>query len=194
LPALLSALRTGWQRAWQMILIASIPPIPITIAGIVLVVIITITLQQAGGLEVISASQDLQKQLTGTLVVVSSMILLPFLLITFLLNLLCGLAYRACITENKGVIASYRRAWNILRSNFISALLLAILHLTIRTVIHSGLTIPAIFSSFCFAVSPLLWIINGIVQAFFFTLWTLAWREWVESSALPAQNNQPTFL
>lgn len=173
-----AALKAGWRKAWRLIIIASIPPIPVTVAAILLVVLATVVIQQAGGVDALARSEALQQQIGGGLLVASIAILFPFSIITYALGLLSTLADRACVLENRRVIDSYRRGWEMLRTNIGSALLLALLHLIAGSVIGAALALPGMLSILCLAVVPLLWIVYGIEKAFFVTLWTLAWREW----------------
>lgn len=175
-----AALKAGWRKAWRLIIIASIPPIPVTIAAILIVVLATVVIKQAGGVDVVSSSADLQRQVGGGLLVASTVLLFPFIVATYVLGLLSTLADRACVLENCRVIESYRRGWEMLRLNVKSAAMLALLHLIAGSVIGSALALPDMLSVLCFAVAPLLWIANGVVLAFFITLWTLAWREWTD--------------
>jgi hypothetical protein len=41
---------------------------------------------------------------------------------------------------------------------------------------------PGIVMALCFLLWPLLLLISGTVEAYFSTLWTLAWREWTARS------------
>jgi len=173
-----AALKISWRKAWRLIIIASIPPIPVTIAVILIVILVTVVIQHSGGIDELAGSEELQVQIGGVLMIASAIILLPFSVVTFALGLLSTLADRACILEDCKVIESYRRGWEMLRGNVASAVLLALLHIVAGSVIGSLLFVPEMLSMLCFAVVPLLWIVEGIEKTFFITMWTLAWREW----------------
>lgn len=175
---LVDALKAGLSKAWRLIIIASIPPIPVTIAAILIVVLATIVIRQAGGVNSLSGSEALQQQIGGGLLAASLVILFPCSIVAYALGLLSTLADRACVLEDRRVIESYRRGWEMLRANMESAVVLALLHLIAGSVIGSALVLPGILSMLCFAITPLLWIAYGIEKAFFITLWTLAWRQW----------------
>jgi hypothetical protein len=189
-----AALQAGWRKAWRLLLIASIPPIPVTIAAILIVVLATIVIQQAGGVDALSDSAELRQQIGGGLLIASMVILFPFSIATYALGLLSTLADRACMLEDRRVIESYRRGWEMLRANMASAVLLALLHLIAGSVIGSALALPGLLVMVCFAVAPLLWIAHGIEKAFFVTLWTLAWQEWAATptSTQPVRFDAPT--
>ncbi len=184
-----AALRAGWGKAWRLILIASIPPIPVTIAAILIVVLATMVIKLTGGVEALAGSAELQQQVGGGLLIASMVVLFPFLIVTYALGLLSTLADRACMLEDQRVIASYRRGWEMLRANGGSAVMLTLLHLVASSVIGSALALPGMLSMLCFAIMPLLWIAHGIETTFFVTLWTLAWREW--AAAPPAGEPTP---
>lgn len=181
-----AALKAGWRTAWRLIIIASIPPIPVTIAAILIVVLATVVIQRAGGVNALAGSAELQQQIGGGLLAASMVILFPFSVVTYALGLLSTLADRACVLEDRRVIESYRRGWEMLRANSGSAVLLALLHLVASSLIASALALPGMLSLVCSAVTPLLWIAHGIETSYFVTLWTLAWREWAGSE--PAGN------
>ncbi|MBN1313403.1 MAG: hypothetical protein JXB30_18495 [Anaerolineae bacterium] len=173
-----AALKVSWRKTWRLIIIASIPPIPVTIAAILIVILTTVVITQAGGIDALAGSEELHLQLGGGLAIASVIILLPFSIVTFLLGLLSTMADRACVLGDRKVVESYRRGWEVLRANAPSAALLALLHLVAGSLIGSLLFLPGMLSMLCFAVVPLLWIVEGIEKSFFITMWTLAWREW----------------
>ena len=183
-----SALKTGWRKAWRLIIIASIPPIPITIAIIIIVILVTVVVTQSGGIDALTRSEELQLQVGGGLAVVSTIILIPFSIATFALGLLSTLADRACVLEDCKVLEAYRRGWEVLHADFASAFLLALLHLVVGSTIGSLLALPEMLSMFCFAIVPLVWIVDGIEKTFFIALWTLVWREW---TVLPTDKSIP---
>ncbi|MBN1429484.1 MAG: hypothetical protein JXB07_14010 [Anaerolineae bacterium] len=172
------AIKAGWRKAWRLLIIASIPPIPVTVAAILIVILAAVVILQVGGVDALSRSADLQQQVGGGLMVASMVILFPFFIATYILALLSTLAERACVLEDRQVFESYRRGWEILRANFVPAALLALLHIVIETLIGPLLTVPEILSMFCLVLMPLVWIVGGIEISFFITLWTLAWCEW----------------
>jgi hypothetical protein len=102
-------------------------------------------------------------------------ILLPLAL---LLSLLQTLANRACILEDLGVFASYRRGIAVLLENIGPALVLFLIQIAIGIAVGIAMFIPGILILLCCVLWPLLLLINGAKTAYFSTLWTLAWRQW----------------
>jgi hypothetical protein len=183
-----SALRTAWRRLWRLLVIDSIPYIPITIAAIVAVGIAAVMVQQAGGSDFFNRPAELRQQIGLRILAISSLIALPFVLITITLEILRGFAERACILDDSGIAESYRRAWMVLRRNIGSALLLLLLQWGIAIIAGGVLALPAFAASYFFVLTPLLWVLSGAVQAYIITLWTLAWKAWTQPTAvdLPA--------
>jgi hypothetical protein len=172
------ALQTAWRRLWRLLIIDSIPYIPITIALMLAVIVSSIMVQRAGGAELLDQPAEIRQQVGLRVLGISSLITCPFALMLVALEALRGLADRACILEDTGVAASYRRAWIVLRSNFGPAVLLVLLQLGIGIVTAGVLALPAFFTAYCFAITPLLWLLSGMISAYVITVWTLAWKVW----------------
>ena len=102
--------------------------------------------------------------------------------ITLALNLLRTFANRACMLEDCGVLAAYRRGFNVLVDNFGSALVLFLIQIGIGLVLALGLLLP----SLCCLLWPLLLLVQGGIAAYFSTLWTLAWQRWTDSAPIAA--------
>lgn len=102
-------------------------------------------------------------------------IALPLMLI---LNLLSTFANRACMLEDSGVFAAYRWGFSVLLDNFGAALVLFLIQIGIGLVLGLLLLLPAL----CCLLWPLLLIVQGGIAAYFSTVWTLAWRRWVEAT------------
>jgi hypothetical protein len=188
--SLRSALRQGWHHTWRLILIASVPAIPITLAAIAAVLISWIAIRQTGGLETLRLAGEVRRALGVRLLLVSILVLCPFSLVTAALSMLRPFADRACILEDRGAFASYRRGWEVLRAHPGDAILLALFQLVVQVAVGSLVSIPRLAAAVCIAAAPLLWVLFGIFRAYFLALWTLAWREWmppdqkVETSSL----------
>jgi hypothetical protein len=106
------------------------------------------------------------------------MVLCISVLFSIVLDILAGLAGRACMLEDKGVLESYGRGWEVLSNNFGSAFVLALIQIGISLGLGVLLCLPAAFLAICCFLLPILWVINGAIQAYFSTVWTLAWRQW----------------
>ncbi len=94
------------------------------------------------------------------------------------LALLRTFANRACMLEDRGVVDSYRRGFEVLVENFGAALVLFVLQLALGLVIGLLLFVPGIVISLCCLLWPLLLLVQGIFSAYYSTLRTLAWSEW----------------
>jgi hypothetical protein len=101
-----------------------------------------------------------------------------FVPIALVLNLLQAFANRACMLEDLGVIASYRRGLNVLVQNLGPAVVLFLLQIVIGAVLAVVLFLPGLVMVICCILWPLLLLIRGTISAYFSTMWTLAWREW----------------
>jgi len=82
------------------------------------------------------------------------------------------------------VIGSYRRGFEVLGDNFGPALLLFLIQVALSIGIWVMMLIPGILIALCCLLWPLLILINGAFSAYYSTLWTLAWREWVADEQL----------
>jgi hypothetical protein len=101
-----------------------------------------------------------------------------FLPIALVLGLLQAFANRACMLEDTGVIAAYRRGLNVLVQNIGPVLILFALQIVINIVLGVALFLPGLVMVLCCILWPLLLLIRGAITAYFSTMWTLAWREW----------------
>ena len=111
----------------------------------------------------------------GVLLVVLACILAP---IALALSLLRTFANRACMLEDLGVIASYRRGLSVLVENIGPAIILFLLQIVIGVVLGVAMILPGLAMALCCILWPVLLLIRGAIAAYFSTMWTLAWREW----------------
>ena len=174
------AWQAGWRRGWTLIGIGLVPLIPtlIVIGAALAAGVLIFGLGAAFG-------RGVDPSLAGggavAIVLAFICITLPVLLVV---GFLCNLAYRACMLEESGVWASYRRGWQVLRDNLGEAVLIALLALAIGVGLFIILLFPTIIMALCCVLWPLLLLIQGAIAAYFSTVWTLAWREW--TGAQPA--------
>lgn len=173
-----AAIMEGWRKAWRLILIATIPPIPITIAAIIAVLIAIGIILANGGRDFLTASADVQQRVISIIALISLALACPFGVITFLLSALSHFADRACVLEDARAIPAFRRGWDVLSVNAGSVLVLLIFQLAITAAANILLFIPRAAASFCFPLVPILWLAVGLMRAYFITLWTLAWQRW----------------
>jgi len=172
------AFRAGWEKGWRLIGIGLVPSIPI----MVLVIISVGMFVGYGGIELLTEGNfPLVGVGRGLPVILLACLLVPTALI---LGLLRNFANRACMLEDLGVIGSYRRGFEVLGDNFGPALLLFLIQVALSIGIWVMMLIPGILIALCCLLWPLLILINGAFSAYYSTLWTLAWREWVADEQL----------
>lgn len=163
----------GWQKVWSLLGISLLPAIPILV---LLVPGLMVTGALAGIAKVTGINLDFPLRTGfGTLLIALACIVAPFALVLMLLR---NFAERACILENLGVFAAYRRGWAVLIHNLGPAIVLFLVQIALTLVLGIGLLGPGIVMALCFLLWPVLLLIGGMVTAYFSTLWTLAWREW----------------
>jgi len=169
------AFQAGWKNGWQLIGISIVPAIP----GLILFLTAIYVLAVNGGIELIAQGEEiLNAPKAGVFLPVAVLvcILIP---LSLLFSLLRTFANRACILEGEGVFAAYRRGFEVLGGNLAETFILFVLQVAVSIGIWLVLAFPAILVTLCCLLWPLLLIVQGIIKAFFSTLWTLAWNYWV---------------
>jgi len=163
----------GWRRGWT--LLGVLPAIP----GFILLIIGLGTAGMLAGAYGYGLTGEgiAPWLLSGPVAILAALacVLLP---IALLLSLLQTLANRACMLEDLGVFASYRRGISVLLENIGPALVLFLIQVVIGIAVGIAMFIPGILILLCCVLWPLLLLINGAKTAYFSTLWTLAWRQW----------------
>jgi hypothetical protein len=171
--SLSEAFKAGWEKGWRLIGIGLVPAIPM----LVLIIISLSVFLGYGGYELLT--RGLYPTLgLGTFlpVFVMACLLVPTAMI---LGLLRNFANRACMLEDLGVFGSYKRGFEVLGDNLGPALLLFLIQLALSLGIWMMMIVPGILIALCCLLWPLLILIEGAFAAYYSTLWTLAWREWV---------------
>lgn len=175
-----AAFRAGWKKGWRLIGIGLVPGIPMLImaAG---------ALFSAGFYingRVISRNGQFYS-LPGVVVpfIAATCILV---LLTLILSLLRTFANRACMLEDTGVFASYRRGFEVLGTNLGPAIILFLLQIALSIGISLALLLPGILIALCCFLWPLLLLVQGTFAAFYSTLWTLAWNDWTGQEGIPS--------
>lgn len=163
------AWRAGWEKGWRLLGIGILPAIP---GGILLVA----GLGAAGVFVGLGFGPGIA---LGGLFALLACFLVPVALI---LSLLRTFANRACMLEDLGVIASYRRGLEVLVQNLGPAVILFLLQIVIGAVIGLAMVLPGVVMVLCCLLWPLLLAIRGTIASYFSTMWTLAWREWTGPS------------
>lgn len=161
----------AWQRAWTLIGIGLLPAVPALLGFLVGLA------GWAGYLGISSVDPDLGFANVGVggFVGLLSCILLP---IAFVLSLLRTFANRAAMLEGLGVIDAYRRGFAVLLENASAALLIFVLQIIISVLLGLFLIVPGLVVALCCLLWPLLFLFQGVMAAFFSSVWTLAWRQW----------------
>jgi hypothetical protein len=171
--SLSESFKAGWQKGWRLIGIGLVPAIPI----VVLVIMSLAILLGYGGLGVLSEG-DIPSFGPGAFVplIVMACLLVPTAMV---LGLLQVFANRACMLEDLGVFGAYRRGFEVLGNNLGPALLLFLIQVALTIGIWVMMIVPGILIALCCLLWPLLILIEGAFNAYYSTLWTLAWNEWV---------------
>jgi hypothetical protein len=111
-----------------------------------------------------------------------ALIFVPILCIAaplvLILNLLRTFANRACVLEDLGVFAAYKRGWEVLIANIGPALVLFVIQIGINIALGLLMIVPGLLMALCCILWPVLLVIEGAIAAYFSTVWTLAWQEW----------------
>lgn len=170
----------GWRKVWTLLGIGFIPAIP----GMLLLVASVVGLAAYGGVFAVFG-EDFAGALGGAEVGIIVVLLLCIVLpIALILGILRNFAERAAMLENLGVMDSYKRGWEVLRSNLGEAIVLFLLQIVIGVGLAFILFVPSIIAAICCFLWPLLFIFQGAISAFTSSLWTLAWREWTGKASM----------
>ncbi len=166
------AFRAGWQKGWRLIGIGLVPAMP----GLILIFSSLMALGFYGGFEALSRGVNNPiGEWVFLPILVLACILVPVMII---LSLLRVFANRACMLEDLNVISSYRRGFEVLGDNLGPAVLLFLLQIAIGVGLGIMMLIPGILIALCCFLWPVFLLMRGGFDAFYSTLWTLAWREW----------------
>jgi hypothetical protein len=167
------AFRAGWDKGWTLIGIGILPAIPGLLLAILgaagAVVYLGFARHNVG-----SAALSPNAALVGGLAVLACL-LIPAAIV---LSLLRTFAERACMLENMGVFASYRRGVQVLLQNAGPALVLFLLQIAISIGLGIVFFLPGVVMALCCILWPVLLLAQGAAAAYLSTVWTLAWREW----------------
>jgi hypothetical protein len=173
------AFSEGWNRGLRLIGIGLVPAIP----TVLLMAVSAIAILGYTGIEIVNGPRSLG--LTQNWLLIPALLVICFLVFASLvLALLRTFADRACMLEDLGIVASYRRGFEVLGENLGSALVLFILQIVLSLVIGLILLGPGIVVVLCCLLWPLLLIVQGTFSAYYSTLWTLAWSRWTGGADL----------
>ena len=169
------AFRAGWDKGWTLIGIGILPALP----GMLLALLgaagavgyLGFARQNVGGAP-FSPNAALVGGLAGL-----ACLLVPAALV---LSLLRTLAERACMLQDLGTFAAYRRGIEVLLQKAGPALVLFLLQVGISIGLGIVLFLPGVVMALCCLLWPVLLLVQGAAAAYFGTMWTLAWREWTQ--------------
>jgi hypothetical protein len=176
-PSFVSAFKAGWEKGWRLLGIGLVPAIP----GLILFVIVVSTLVFSGiGYQ---PGMDLEWNSVRMIAPVIFVVCL-FVPIMLVVSALQTFANRACMLEDRGVIDSYRRGWEVLGNNLGPAVLLFLLQTVINVVLGLVFFIPAILAAMCCLLWPVIILVQAGFLTFYSILWTLSWRDWVGTAEI----------
>ncbi len=173
------AWQAGWRHGWRLLGIGILPALPmlvLTIGGLGMTGVL------AGLSGLFSRDMAAFSGIGGLIGVFGALacIAAPLALV---LGLLQTFANRACMFEDLGVFASYRRGWDVLIENIGPALVLFLIQIGINIAIGLVMFVPGILLALCCILWPVLLLIQGTIAAYFSTMWTLAWGAWTGSTS-----------
>jgi hypothetical protein len=169
-----AAFRAGWQKGWRLVGIGIIPAIPA-----LLLLVSGLALGLMFGLA--GPGPRANVALGGGIALIFLALACVLIPLAVALGLLHTFAIRACMLEDLGVLAAYRRGWQVLIANIGEAIVLALIQLGIGIAIGLLSAFPGVFLALCCLLWPILLLLRGAIAAYFSTLWTLAWRAWTIS-------------
>jgi hypothetical protein len=171
------AWNAGWRKGGRLLGIGILPAIP----AFLLTLIALVFGLGVAGVSTYAGEDMVGVPLAGLSVIAAGLacILVPVMLVLMLLR---TFANRACMLEDLGVFASYRRGLQVLLDNFGPALILFLIQIPIGIGITVVGLLPGLLAMLCCLLWPLLIVllilVRGTISAYFSTMWTLAWREW----------------
>jgi len=168
----MDSLRAGWGKGWRLVGIGLVPAIP------VLLLMVSAFFSAGFYISGRTIAREGQFYNLPGFFVPALAVTCVLVLLALLLSLLRTFANRACMLEDRGVINSYRRGFEVLGDHFGQALVLFLLQIAISLGIWFVLLLPSILIALCCFLWPLLIVVQGAFAAFYSTLWTLAWNQW----------------
>ncbi len=169
----ITAFQAGWGKGWKLLGIGLVPAIPALILLVIVISSMAFTGMKYGSSGIAAFAPVL-------------FVICLFVPIMLVVSVLSTFATRACMLEDTGVIASYRRGMEVLGDNLGPALILFALQVVINIVLGIIFLIPSILAALCCLLWPLLILIQAAFVTFYSILWTLAWREWIGYPELSA--------
>ncbi len=160
----------GWRKGWRLVGIGILPAIPVLLL-VILAALAALALYLPAPATAARANVTIVAVIAGAL----ACVLVP---IAIILGVLEAMANRACMLEDTGVFASYRRGARVVLDNFGSAFVLFLIQIAVSIGIAIVGILPGLLIAICCLLWPLLILVQGAIFAYFSTMWTLAWRRW----------------
>jgi len=171
-----TAFKAGWKKGWRLLGIDLVPAIP----GLALFIgSIALFLSYGGFVEMMDGNWPYAGIGPFLPLILLSCLLIPIILF---LSILQTFANRACMLEDLGVVASFRRGFEVLADNLGTALILFLIQAAVSIGLFIVMIVPGFLMVLCCLLWPVLILVQGAFSAYIATLWTLAWREFVEDS------------
>ena len=164
----------GWERAGSLLGIGLIPAIP----GFILLVIGLLAFGAYSGIFALIGEGDFMAEGLAGVGITLGLLACIVVPIALALSALRIYAERACMLEGLGVMAAYGRGWEVLRANLGAGIILFLLQVVISVGLALALLLPSIIIALCCFLWPLFLAFQGYMNAFFSSMWTMAWREW----------------
>jgi len=173
-----TAFQAGWKKGWRLLGIDLVPAIP----GLALFIgSLAIFLSYGGFVEMMDGVWPYAGIGPFLPLILLSCLLIPIILF---LSILQTFANRACMLEDLGVVASFRRGFEVLSDNLGTVLILFVIQIAVSIGLFIVMIIPGFLMVICCLLWPVLILVQGAFSAYVSTLWTLAWRESVGGDEL----------
>ena len=183
-----SALRAGWSKLLTLVLIWLVAAIPSILMVLVLGAMGFGYLSSGQGelLRDALAGGNFDRSIralftNGGFVLGILAVFCPLFFISLIMQAIALFADRACVVEGKGLVDAYQRGFQVLRDHLGNAVGVYLLQVILLGVAQFALATPILC---CFA-----WPITGVIESYFSTVWTLAWRQW--TGTVPAAASEP---
>jgi hypothetical protein len=180
------AWRAGWEKGWRLIGIRLLPAIPALVLAVVIVGLAgaSFGLQGLGPRSLAAAGTGLGVTAFAIACIAG--------LAALVLSLLSTFAERACMLENEDVFGSYGRGWAVLRENLGPAVLIFLIQIGLTLAIGIAmLIISPLLCCLCVAGILIGLAVDGTIESYFSTLWTLAWRQWTGRAPVMVPAGEP---
>jgi hypothetical protein len=168
------SLRAAWKRLWRLLVILSIPFIPVTLGAIGVVLVYRAQFGPGGA----SSLADLAAPFADpTFRATGAALMVPLLAVSLVLGFFQMLADRACLLEGREPIDSYRRAWAVFRTHPGPLASLLVVELALR--MGLGVVLGLLTLTFiCRFVVPLPLPLGALLRTYLGVLWTVGWSEY----------------